>query len=212
MGFDTDVAGAALAEGRWGASAGCAVHVYLTIGTGIGGGIVVDGRPFHGATHPEIGHVRLRRIAGDSFPGTCPFHGDCLEGLVSGPAIAARAGRPAERIAADDPVWTWVAANIAELLASLILTLSPQRIVIGGGVPQGQPAMLDLLPAAVLEWLGGYLAGVDRETLARIIVAPGLGADAGILGAVALALTALSESGGGMRDAVSSEPLNAGRR
>ena len=95
--IETDVAGAALAEGRWGASQGCPVHVYLTIGTGIGGGIVVDGKPLHGTFHPEMGHVRVRRAAGDPFTGVCPIHGDCLEGLAAGPAIAARVGKLATR-------------------------------------------------------------------------------------------------------------------
>jgi fructokinase len=191
-GFDTDVAGAALAEGRWGASTGCSVHVYLTIGTGIGGGVVVDGKPLHGLLHPEIGHIRIRRTASDSFPGICPFHGDCLEGLASGPAIAARAGLPAEALSGTDPVWENVADHLAELMAMLILTLSPQRIVIGGGVAQGHSALLPRVHIATARRLAGYLAGLDPHALEAIIVPPALGDKAGILGAIALADSALA--------------------
>jgi fructokinase len=189
--IDTDVAGAALAEGRWGASVGCPVHVYLTIGTGIGGGIVVDGKPLHGTFHPEMGHVRVRRAAGDPFMGVCPIHGDCLEGLAAGPAIAARAGQSAEGLVQDDPVWALVAGEVGDLLASLVLTLAPHRIVIGGGVGQGQPALLPLVHEAAARLLGGYLPGHSLEALQRLIVHPGLGGDAGVCGALALALTAL---------------------
>ena len=185
--LDTDVAGAALAEGRWGAAIGCAVHAYLTIGTGIGGGIVVDGKPLHGAFHPEIGHVRVRRSVGDDFAGTCPIHGDCLEGLASGPAIAARAGRPAEALPPDDCVWQRVADEVAELMAMLILTIAPHRIIIGGGVGQGQPALLPAIRRATAGALNGYLPTHRLTALERLIVAPALGADAGVCGALALA-------------------------
>jgi fructokinase len=190
--IDTDVAGAALAEGRWGATAGCTSHVYLTIGTGIGGGIVIDGKPVHGTFHPELGHVRVRRAAGDSFAGLCPIHGDCLEGLASGLAIAARSGRPADTLAPTDPVWLLVADEIAELMASLILTLAPHRIVIGGGVGEGQPALLPLIRTATARLLGGYLPGHDRASLEVLIVRPALGHDAGVFGAIALATEALT--------------------
>ena len=119
--LDTDVAGAALAETRWGAASGQDVAVYLTIGTGVGGGVVVHGRPVHGRLHPELGHIRVRRVAGDRFGGVCPFHGDCLEGLASGPAIAARVGAPAQSLGVDHPVWSCVAAEVAELVTTLIL-------------------------------------------------------------------------------------------
>ncbi len=185
--FDTDVAGAALAEGLWGASIGCAVHVYLTIGTGIGGGVVIDGKPLHGAVHPEIGHVRVRRVAGDDFAGSCPVHGDCLEGLAAGPAIARRAGRAAETIAPSDPVWDRVAAELAELMQMLILTLSPERIVLGGGVGYGQPHLLPRVHAATAQILNAYLPGQTAADLARVIVPAGLGAEAGVFGALALA-------------------------
>jgi len=195
--FDTDVAGAALAEGRWGAAIGCGVHVYLTIGTGIGGGVVVDGRPVHGLIHPEIGHIRTRRVAGDPFPGICPYHGDCLEGLAAGPAIAARAGVPAEEIGPDDPVWEPVAAALSELMAMLILALSPERILIGGGVGMGQPHLLPMIRVRTMDILGGY-AAITEQALDDMIRAPGLGELAGPLGAVALGNIALSRKGKGV--------------
>lgn len=185
--FDTDVAGAALAEGYWGASVGCAVHVYLTIGTGVGGGIVIDGKPLHGAIHPEIGHVRVRRAAGDDFPGACPVHGDCLEGLVSGPAIALRAGRPAEALLPADLLWDLVAGELAELMQMLILTLSPHRIVVCGGVGYGQSHLLTRVRMATADRLRQYLPGQSVTDLEQIIVPAGLGPDAGVFGALALA-------------------------
>lgn len=187
VGFDTDVAGAALAEGLWGASVGCAVHVYLTIGTGIGGGIVIDGKPLHGAIHPEIGHVRVRRSPGDDFAGACPVHGDCLEGLASGPAIALRAGCAAEELAPTHPMWSRIASEIAELMQMLILTLSPHRIVVGGGVGFGQAHLLAKVRSATAEGLAHYLPGQSVADLEQIIVPARLGADSGVFGALALA-------------------------
>lgn len=191
--LDTDVGGAALAEARWGAAAGCEVAVYLTVGTGIGGGVTVRGRPVHGLLHPEIGHIRVRRAAGDTFAGSCPFHGDCVEGLASGSAIAARAG--GRRLAAGDPIWAYVADALAELVATLLLTLSAERILIGGGVALGQPALLPMIRARAAVLLAGFLPPVDEAALEAIVRPPALGADAGPLGAVALGLMAL-ESGG----------------
>lgn len=187
IGFDTDVAGAALAEHRWGAGRGDRVLVYLTVGTGVGGGVLIDGRPVHGLIHPEPGHLRVRRDEGDAFAGVCPIHGDCLEGLISGPAIAARTGMPGDRIGDDDPVWGSVAAEMAEALAMLMLTLSPQRILIGGGVFHKRERLFASLRVRVARLLGGYLAGIGEAELADIVVPPGLGDMAGPLGAVALA-------------------------
>ncbi len=199
IGFDTDVAGAALAERRWGAGQDKAVVVYITIGTGIGGGLVVDGRPVHGRVHPEMGHLRVRRAPGDDFAGVCPFHGDCAEGLASGPAIAARAGAPAETLPDDHWVWPRVAGELAELAFSLILTLSPERILIGGGVATGKPFLFPMIRAAVEARLGGYVAGLDGAALAEILRPPALGDRAGPLGAVALGAVALGV--GAMRNA-----------
>ncbi|QMW22565.1 ROK family protein [Sandaracinobacteroides saxicola] len=185
--LDTDVNGAALAEGQWGAARGCAVHAYLTIGTGLGGGIVVNGAPLHGLLHPELGHVRVSRPAGASFKGICPFHGDCLEGLIAGPALAARTGLPGEALPPDHPVWAEVCDELADLLATLLLTVSAQRILIGGGVGLALGSRMKRLRAAVADRLGGYLPGIDASSLETIIMPPALGDRAGPLGAIALA-------------------------
>ncbi len=191
MALDTDVAAAAMAEGLWGAAKGCDEHVYLTIGTGIGGGVIVHGKPVHGLLHPEIGHVRVRRFPGDDFAGLCPFHGDCIEGLVAGPAIAVRAGAPAETLAPDHQIWPIVAAELAELMAMLLLVISPMRIVLGGGLGAGQPQLLPLIRAATLDRLAGYLDSASLEDLGEVIVPAALGADAGPLGAISLGISAL---------------------
>lgn len=166
MVLDTDVAAAATAEGLWGAAKECEEHVYLTIGTGIGGGVIVHGRPVHGLLHPEIGHVRVRRVPGDGFAGLCPYHRDCIEGLIAGPAIAARAA-PAETLAPDHPIWNTVAIELGELMAMLLLVISPKRIVLGGGLGAGQPQLLPLIRAATLDRLGGISTALRWEILAR---------------------------------------------
>lgn len=186
IGFDTDVNGAARAEWCWGAGQGQSVIVYLTIGTGVGGGVLVNGLPVHGQVHPEMGHLRIRRVSGDLFPGVCTFHGDCIEGLVAGPALAARTGQAGETLGPDHPVWALVAQDLGELMTTLCLTLSPTRILLGGGVGMGQPALLAAIRDATAARLNGYIAGVDRAALDRMIVQPMLGTDAGPLGAVAL--------------------------
>jgi fructokinase len=191
MAFDTDVGAAALAEGRWGRARGCSTHAYVTVGTGIGIGIVANGQVLHGALHPEAGHLRVRRRRDDAFAGVCPFHGDCLEGLASGPAIAARIGGDATHIADDHPVWSDVGAELGELMATLILTVSPECIVIGGGVGGGRPALLDRIRDATAGALAGYVPGADRAALETLIGPPGLEARAGPMGALALALSAL---------------------
>lgn len=188
--IDTDVNGAALAEYDWGAGGGCRSLWYLTLGTGVGGGLVVDGRPVHGAMHPEIGHLKLRRAPGDDFEGVCAFHGDCVEGLISGPALAALfLGDPA-KIADDDPRWDRVAHTLAELVGALLLTTSADRILVGGGVASARPGLLPRVRAHVLSRLGSYLPFVTPARLATSIAAPALGVDAGPLGAIALAMRA----------------------
>ncbi|MFD2579647.1 ROK family protein [Novosphingobium colocasiae] len=175
LALDTDVNGAALAEHRLGAGLGCETLVYYTIGTGIGGGVLVRGSPLHGALHPEIGHVRLRRAPGDTFAGACAFHGDCAEGLLSGPALAARFGRHPATVPPQDPAWAPAARDLAELLAMTVLTFSPQRIVVGGGVTGRQPRLLSAAIGRMPAILGGYLRDCTAATLQDLVVAPHLG-------------------------------------
>jgi fructokinase len=192
LAFDTDVNGAALAEGRWGAAQGLGDFAYITVGTGIGGGLVVGGRLAHGFLHPELGHVRIPRLAGDSFPGACSFHGDCVEGLASGPAIAARVGIAAERIPLDHPVWDTVAHALAQLLHNLIVATAPHRILIGGGVMQMRPELFVPIRRRLAASINDYLGCEQlRGGLEAYVRAPGLGALAGPLGALALAAAAL---------------------
>lgn len=188
IGFDLDVNAAALAEHRWGAARDVDNLVYMTIGTGIGGGVVVNGAPLRGLMHPEIGHIYPRRHPLDAgFAGVCPFHGDCLEGLASGPAIVARTGESLRQLDAAHPQWEIEADYLGQLCAALVLSVSPQRIVMGGGV-MNQPRLLPLIRERLRHWLGGYID--RREVLAGVdgyVVAPGLGDDAGIRGALILA-------------------------
>jgi fructokinase len=191
VGFDTDVNAAALAEHRWGAARGVDNLVYVTVGTGIGGGVMVRGAPLHGLMHPEIGHIRPRRHPMDAhFSGVCPFHGDCLEGLASGPAIVARCGTELQALPADSPLWDIEADYLAQLCAQLVMTVSPQRIVLGGGV-MSQSRLLAPIRRRLLEWLGGY---VDRAEILldvdRYLVPAALEQRSGVLGALVLALDA----------------------
>lgn len=191
VGFHTDVVGAALAEARWGAAQGLADLAYVTIGTGIGVGLIAGGKPLSGLTHAELGHIRPRRLPGDSFPGMCSFHGDCLEGLASGPAIAARAGRPAETLAADDASWTPVVDAIAQLCHTLVMIGLPRRIIFGGGVAVGTPHLLPRVRLALADSLGGYGNGDLLGDLDAFIVPAALGDRAGPLGAILLGQAAL---------------------
>lgn len=190
MAIDTDVNGAALAEGRWGAAQGLRSYAYVTVGTGVGVGSIVDGRSIQGLGHSEAGHLRIGRRAGDGFAGICPYHGDCVEGLASGPALAARAGRPGETLTEDDPAWDGVAHALGALLHNLALTTAPERVLIGGGLG-GRPHLLAKVRRALIESLAGYATG-DRIAagIETYVQAPGLGDRAGPLGAVALALDA----------------------
>jgi fructokinase len=191
VGFDTDVNAAALAEHRWGSAQHVQNLVYLTVGTGIGGGALVNGRPIHGVVHPEIGHLYPRRHPRDAgFPGVCPFHRDCLEGVASGSAIQARSGATLAELAITHVQWELEADYLGQLCAQLVLTLSPQRIVLGGGVMQ-QTRLLGPIRERMRHWLGGYID--RREVLSDdsgYVVTPGLGDHAGVLGALALAIDA----------------------
>ncbi|MFL5805818.1 MAG: ROK family protein [Roseiflexaceae bacterium] len=188
LGFDTDVNAAALGEQRWGAAQGIDTFVYLTIGTGIGGGAMVNGRLLHGLLHPEMGHMRIpHERARDPFAGVCPYHGDCLEGLAAGPAIAARWEQRGETLTPDHPAWPLEAHYLALALVNLICTLSPRRIILGGGV-MSQPHLFPLVRRAVGELLGGYIqAPAITETIDAYIVPPSLGRYAGVAGALVLA-------------------------
>lgn len=187
--FETDVVGAALGEQARGAAQGCRDLVYVTVGTGIGAGLVAGGAPIRGRLHPEVGHLRLARAPGDTFAGCCPFHGDCWEGLASGPAIAARAGRPAEELADDDPVWEPVVHDLAQGLLALTLTTAPERLLVGGGVGL-RPGLLERVRARLLELAAGYLPEERFGTDAAWLQPAGLGAGAGLEGAFVLAAAA----------------------
>jgi fructokinase len=186
--IDTDVNAAALGEYRWGAAQGCECAVYLTIGTGIGGGALIHGWLLHGLVHPEMGHMRLPHDRQrDPFPGTCPYHGDCLEGLASGPALAKRWGQPAETLGADHVAWVLQAHYLALALINLVCTFSPERIIVGGGV-MDQPQLFPLVRAEVQQILNGYVQAPEiLDQIDRYIVPPALGNRAGILGGIALA-------------------------
>jgi len=188
VGFDTDVNGAALGEYRWGAGKGFSTLMYLTVGTGIGGGVMVEGNLLHGLIHPETGHLMLPHdFEKDPFAGSCPFHGDCFEGLASGPAIQARWGQPAEELPEEHPAWDLEANYIAHALAAYIGCLSPQRIILGGGVMK-QQYLFPKVHRRVQEILNGYIVSPSiLEEIDQYIVPPGMGDRAGVLGAVALA-------------------------
>ena len=191
VGFNTDVNGAALAEGRWGAARGLEDFAYITVGTGVGVGLIVAGRPVFGCNHTELGHIRIARREGDYWPGGCAFHGDCVEGLASGPAIASRAGVPADELSADSPVWEFVAHALAQLLQTILLATAPRRILLGGGVLEHRPELLAAVRRMFSESLNGYLNLEDiTGGLDRYAIAPGLGSLAGPLGALALAADA----------------------
>jgi fructokinase len=191
--FDTDVNAAALGEQRWGAAQGLDTFCYITIGTGIGGGGMAGGNLLHGLLHPEFGHLRVPHdTAADPFAGTCPYHGDCWEGLASGTAIRSRWGRPAEELAGRDDVWELEAYYVALGLVCVFCVLSPQRIIVGGGVGTA-PRLLDRVQSEVVALLNGYLdADLLGEGIADYIVAPALGRRSGVLGAIALASTGVA--------------------
>jgi fructokinase len=186
--FDTDVNAAALGEYRWGAAQGLDTFVYITIGTGIGGGGMAGGNLLHGLVHPEFGHLRIPHdLAADPFPGVCSYHGNCWEGLASGRAIEARWGRRAEELVDNDDVWELEARYVALGLVSVICVLSPQRIVIGGGVGTAA-GLLPRVRPHVVSLLNGYLsAGATKDGMDDYIVPPALGRRSGVLGAIALA-------------------------
>lgn len=186
--FDTDVNGAALAEVRWGAGRGFQDFAYITAGTGVGVGLIANGKPMRGFAHCELGHVRPVRFPGDDWPGACSFHGACVEGLASGTAIKARlASRYIESIRADDPLWDKVAHALAQLCHTIVCVASPMRIAIGGGVMERQPHLLGRIERMLVESLRDYL---DLPASPYVVV-PELGAQAGPMGSIALAMAAV---------------------
>lgn len=185
--FDTDVNGAALAEVRWGSGLGLSDFAYITVGTGVGVGLLVDGNPTRGLGHCELGHIRVARLAGDDWPGSCPFHGDCVEGLASGSSLQARLGKNAHDLAADDPVWDSVVSALAQLCHAIVCAAAPDRIEIGGGVIEQHPHLLARIQSGLVQSLNGFI-----DVPADYLCKPGLGRDAGPLGAIALAMTAIA--------------------
>lgn len=189
--FDTDVNAALLGEARWGAAAGLREAIYITVGTGVGGGILAHGEVIHGMVHPEIGHLHLPhdRVR-DPFPGTCPYHGDCLEGLTCGPAMQARWGQPAMTLAPDHPGWALEAHYLALAAMNLTVTVSPRRIIFGGGVMQ-QPQIFPMLRQEFARIMNGYIRRPQvLGNLDTFLQPPALGSRAGILGSLVLAESA----------------------
>jgi fructokinase len=192
--LDTDVNGAALAEARLGAARGLESCVYFTVGTGIGGGLIIHGRPVHGLVHPEIGHIAVRPAENDPMPGgVCPYHGCCLEGMASGPAIEKRWGISAKELPPDHPAWDLEADYLAQACAAAMFSFSPEKIIMGGGVMQ-QKFLFPLIRQKTVALLKGY---IDHPAVAAglcdYIVEPALGTESGIRGAFLLARAANSE-------------------
>lgn len=187
VGIDTDVNGAARGEGRWGAARGISNHAYVTVGTGIGVGVVVDGRVLRGERHPEAGHIVVSRMDGDRYAGGCPYHGDCLEGMAAGPALEARFGRP-ETWAGNDSVVDLATHYVSQGLRTLVYTVAPERIVIGGGV-SSLPGFHERLRASLAANLAGYPVEEDFDLL---VSRPGLGDRSGLTGGLILAEMAVS--------------------
>jgi len=193
LAFDTDVNAAALGEHRWGAAVGLDTFCYITVGTGIGGGGMVNGRLMHGLLHPELGHIRIpHNSARDPFAGACPYHGDCFEGLASGDALQARWGRAPEELTGDE-VWELESEYLALGLLNLICVLSPQRILVGGGVMNAS-GLLPRVRQRIVELAGGYFDAPELgDTIDEYVVAPALAERAGVIGALELARLAVAD-------------------
>jgi fructokinase len=187
VGFDTDVNASAIGEATWGITKELDTSLYITIGTGIGVGVIVGGKPLHGMLHPEAGHILLSKHAQDSFNGICPYHSNCFEGLASGPAIEARYGKKAIELADNYAVWELESYYIAQAIANYILTLSPKRIILGGGVMH-QEQLLPLVKDKVKEIINGYVNTKELKDMDNYIVLPSLSDNQGILGCIKLAL------------------------
>ena len=189
VGFDTDVNGSLLGEITWGCAKGKTDALYITIGTGIGGGVMTNGKLLHGMLHPELGHIKMAVADGDTYKGKCPYHGTCFEGMASGPAIEERWGKKAIELADTKEVWELESTYIAQALSIYILTLSPQIIILGGGVMH-QEQLFPLIRKKVLEQLNGYLITKELEDIDNYIIPASLNDDQGIMGAIKLAIDA----------------------
>jgi fructokinase len=186
--FDTDVNAAAYGEYLWGASKGLKNFIYMTIGTGIGGGVFANGALVHGLSHPELGHIKIQREATDSFPGICPYHRDCFEGMAAGPAIGARWNARAEDLGTDHEAWELEARYLARAFAAYSFVVSPERILMGGGVGL-RPGLAERVAVLLGEELAGYIGALnDPSSLERFVARPMLGTEAGLFGAAALAI------------------------
>lgn len=183
--FDTDVNAAALAEQRWGAAQGAKVCIYVTVGTGVGGGVVIQGKPLHGLIHPEIGHMLI--VPPKGIKGVCPFHGNCVEGLASGTAMEKIWQQAAETLSDDHQAWDIQAQVLGLMCHNLLVSFSPQKIILGGGV-MNKPGLLEKVIHYTERSLADYLALPQNKTLADIICLPGLGQRSGLFGALALLL------------------------
>lgn len=187
VGFDTDVNGSALGEATWGASRGLENSMYITIGTGVGAGIIVNGKLVHGMLHPEAGHILLKPHPEETYEGKCPFHKNCLEGMAAGPAIEARWGKKGAELADQKEVWELEAYYIGQALVNYIMVISPQKIILGGGVMH-QKQLLPLIHQEVKKQMAGYIATRELEDMENYIVLPALKDNQGIMGALKLAV------------------------
>ncbi len=197
VGFDTDVNGSALGEATWGCTQDVKNSIYITIGTGVGIGVIVDGKPYHGMIHPEGGHILLGRHPNDPMVGSaCPFHENCMEGLAAGPSLEKRWGVKGVELSSRPEVWELEAYYIGQAITNYIMVLSPQRIVVGGGVMH-QPVLLPLIRKEVAKQMNGYIRGKGMEDLDTYIVGVSLNDNQGAMGAIKLAMEALKEKENG---------------
>ncbi len=187
VGFDTDVNASCLGEATWGSTKDVDSSIYITIGTGVGAGIMIENRLLHGMLHPEAGHMLLEKAVGDTFAGVCPYHPNCLEGLASGPSIEARWGRKAYELSEDEKVWDLEAFYLAQAIVNYIMILSPKRVVLGGGVMH-QQQLFPLIRGKVIQLLGGYIQTKELEDIEHYIVPAALQDNQGIMGCIKLAL------------------------
>lgn len=192
IGFDTDVNGSVLGEHTWGSAKGLKSCIYITIGTGIGVGIISDGQLLHGMLHPEGGHILLTKHPKDAYQGKCPFHKNCFEGLCAGPAVEERWGKSGVELAENKEVWELEAYYIAQALVDYVMMLSPQKIILGGGIMH-QEQLFPLIRKNFKELLNGYIDTKELNDLDSYIVPPALNDNQGIMGAIQLALLALDK-------------------